>query len=92
MEGFLDMIGVVVLVLLAGVGAAAGVLAGKVAGRNLALYVIVGIFAAIATPFMLAALGVGILAAGGVLLLLVVAAIGAVLVLALVRATIGRKS
>ncbi len=91
MEGFLDTIGVVVLVLLAGVGAAAGMLAGKVAGRNMALYVIVGIVAAIATPFMLAALGVGILAAGGVLLLLVVAAIGAVLVLALVRATIGRK-
>ena len=90
MEGFLEGVGVVLLVFLALVGLAAGWIAGKVAGRNMPLYLIVGVVAAVATPFILAALGVGILAAGGLLLVLVVGAIGAVIVLALVRALTGR--
>ncbi|UMA64501.1 GlsB/YeaQ/YmgE family stress response membrane protein [Roseivivax marinus] len=85
MEGLLDAIGALALVLLIAVGLAAGFLAGKIAGRNMALYLVVGVVAAVATPFVLAALGLGILAAGGLLLIALVAAIGAVVVLALVR-------
>lgn len=47
---------------------------------------IVGALAAMATPFLLAALGVTLLAAGGLLLVVIVALIGAALVLALIRA------
>ncbi len=88
MEGFLDALGATVLVLLVIVGALAGFLAGKIAGRRMALYVIVGIVAAVATPFVLAALGIGLLAAGGVLLILLAAVVGAVVVLAIVRAVV----
>ena len=91
MEGFLDALGAVALIMLVLVGLAAGYIAGKVAGRNMALYLVVGVVAAIATPFILAALGIGVLAAGGILLLMVVAAVGAVVVLALVQALFGRK-
>lgn len=91
MEGLLDAIGAVALTLLIAIGLASGFIAGKVAGRNMALYLVVGVVAAIATPFVLAALGIGVLAAGGVLLLLVASAIGAVVVLALVRALVGRR-
>ena len=86
MEGFLDALGATALILLVIVGALAGFFAGKVAGRRMPLYIIVGIVTAVATPFVLAALGVGILAAGGVLLLLIVSFIGAGIVLAIVRA------
>jgi uncharacterized membrane protein YeaQ/YmgE (transglycosylase-associated protein family) len=41
---------------------------------------------AVAVPFILAALGIGVLAAGGLVLLLVVATVGAAVVLAIVRA------
>ena len=86
MEGFLDALGATALILLVIVGALAGFFAGKIAGRCMPLYIIVGIVTAVATPFVLAALGVGILAAGGVLLLLIVSFIGAGIVLAIVRA------
>ena len=88
MEAFLDALGATVLILLVLVGALAGFIAGKVSGRNMMLYVIVGIVAAVATPFVLAALGIGLLAAGGALVILLVAALGAVAVLAIVRAVV----
>ncbi|SPJ25106.1 GlsB/YeaQ/YmgE family stress response membrane protein [Palleronia abyssalis] len=91
MEGFLEGVGVVILVFLALVGLAAGWIAGKIAGRNMPLYIVIGVVAAVATPFVLAALGVGILAAGGLLVVVVAGAIGAVIVLALVRALTGRR-
>ncbi len=86
METFLDALGATALVLLIIVGALAGFIAGKIAGRRMALYVLVGIVAAVATPFVLAALGIGVLAAGGLLLILLAAAVGAAVVLAIVRA------
>ncbi|MCZ4262293.1 MAG: GlsB/YeaQ/YmgE family stress response membrane protein [Limimaricola soesokkakensis] len=87
MEELLQGIGVAALVILALVGLATGWLASKLAGgRNMALYMIVGALAAMATPFVLAALGVTLLAAGGLLVVVIVALIGAALVLALVRA------
>lgn len=91
METLLDTIGALALIILVLIGLGAGYLAGKVAGRNMGLYIAVGVVAAVATPFLLAALGVGVLAAGGLLLLALVSAIGAAIVLAIVRA-ITRKA
>lgn len=86
MEAFLDALGATALTLLVIVGALAGAIAGKIAGRRMPLYVGVGIAAAVATPFVVAALGLGILAAGGLLVILATALVGAVIVLAIVRA------
>ncbi|MGX9854613.1 GlsB/YeaQ/YmgE family stress response membrane protein [Limimaricola variabilis] len=87
MEELLNGIGIAALVILALVGLAVGWVASLLTGgRRRALYMIVGALAAMATPFLLAALGVTILAAGGLLLVVVVALIGAALVLALIRA------
>ncbi len=86
MEDLLSGLGFAVLILLALVGLALGWLTSAVTGgRSRALFMIVGALAAVATPFVLAALGVAVLAAGGLLLVLLVAALGAALVLALVR-------
>ncbi|EYD72206.1 hypothetical protein [Limimaricola hongkongensis] len=87
MEEVLQGIGIVALVVLALVGLAVGWLASLISGgRRRALYMGVGALAAMATPFVLAALGVTVLAAGGLLLVVVVALIGAGLALALLRA------
>ncbi|NUH66416.1 GlsB/YeaQ/YmgE family stress response membrane protein [Sulfitobacter sp. S0837] len=86
MEAFLDALGAVALIALVVVGLAAGAIAGAVAGRNRLMYLILGVAGAVALPFILAALGVTVVAAGGILVLLIVAAIGAALVLALVAA------
>ncbi|MGR3465230.1 GlsB/YeaQ/YmgE family stress response membrane protein [Limimaricola sp.] len=87
MEELLQGIGIVALVVLALVGLAVGWLASLISGgRRRALYMVVGALAAMATPFVLAALGVTVLAAGGLLLVVVVALIGAALALALLRA------
>ena len=90
MEAFLDTLGFVALSLLLVVGLLVGAIAGFVAGKNRVLYLILGVAGAFALPFILAALGVGLLAAGGLLVLLIVAAIGAALLLALGRAIFGR--
>ncbi len=90
MEALLDAIGAVALILLILIGLGAGYLAGKIAGRNKSLYLVVGVVAAIATPFVLAALGIGALAAGGLILLALVSAMGALVVLALVQVLLGR--
>ncbi|MEX3314247.1 GlsB/YeaQ/YmgE family stress response membrane protein [Sulfitobacter sp. PS-8MA] len=86
MEAFLDALGAVALIALVVVGLAAGAIAGAVAGRNRVMYLILGVAGAVALPFILAALGVTVVAAGGLLVLLAIAAIGAALVLALVAA------
>lgn len=91
MEDFLQGLGTVAFVLLALIGLAVGALAGKLTGRSMALYAAIGAVAAIATPFLLAAVGVTVVALGGVALVLVVGAVGAALVVGLVRA-ISRKS
>ena len=91
MEGFFEGLGAAALAVLAVVGLVVGWLAGAVTGRSRVVYAIIGALAALATPFLLAALGVTVLAAGGVLLVLVVGAIGAAVVVALVRAVSGRR-
>ncbi|ETX26882.1 hypothetical protein [Roseivivax isoporae] len=91
MEGFVEAVGIVALVLLIAVGLASGYIAGRVAGRNMPLYLVAGVLAALVTPFLLAALGLSVLAAGGLLLLLAVAAVGALIVLVAVRAVVDRR-
>ncbi|MFC6641258.1 GlsB/YeaQ/YmgE family stress response membrane protein [Sulfitobacter profundi] len=64
MEAFLDTLGAVALIALVVVGLAAGAIAGAVAGRHRILYLILGVVGAVALPFILAALGVTVVAAG----------------------------
>ncbi len=86
MDAFLDALGAVALIALVLVGLVAGAIAGAVAGRNRLMYLLLGVGGAVALPFILAALGITAVAAGGLLVLLVVATIGAALVLAIVAA------
>jgi hypothetical protein len=86
MEAFFEGLGVVALVVLALIGLVAGLGVGKLTGRSLALYALIGAAAAVATPFVLVALGLTVLAAGGLLLVLAVGLAGALAVLLLVRA------
>lgn len=90
MEGLIQGLGAAALAILALVGLAVGWLAGLLTGRSKLVYALIGAVAALATPFVLAALGVTVLAAGGVLVVLLVGAVGAALVVALVRAVSGR--
>ncbi|QFS84044.1 hypothetical protein FIU97_14915 [Roseivivax sp. THAF40] len=85
MEAFLDVLGAVSLTLLILTGLLAGFIAGVIAGRDRLLYMVLGVAGAVALPFLLAALGIGILAAGGILVILAVALIGAVIVLAIAQ-------
>ncbi|MBJ3762147.1 GlsB/YeaQ/YmgE family stress response membrane protein [Maribius pontilimi] len=91
MEQVLDVIGATALILLVVIGAVAGLIAGAVAGRRKLLYLAAGIVGAVALPFVLAALGLGVLAAGGLLVIAIVALVGAVLLLAVVRALFGDR-
>ncbi len=86
MESFLDALGAVSLTFLIVVGLLAGWLAATVAGGHHVRYLALGVVGAVALPFILAALGVGLIAAGGLIVLLIVAAIGAAIVLAVARA------
>lgn len=91
MEDFFAGLGVTALVILALVGLAIGWAAGALTGRGKVLYAVVGALAAMATPFLLAALGVTVLAAGGILVVLLVGAIGAAVIVAIVRAIAHRR-
>ena len=84
MEALLDVIGALALILLILIGAAAGFVASLVTGGRSLVYVLIGIAGAVAAPFVLVAVGVTALAAGGVILILLVGAVGAAAVLALV--------
>ena len=89
MEGFLDTLGTVTLVLLVAVGLLAGWIAGAIAGRRKGLYLLLGVVGAVAAPVLLAALGLGILAAGGLLAILAAALVGALILLLLGRLLFG---
>lgn len=90
MEGFIEGLGIASLILLTLVGLGVGLLAGAISGRSKVLYAIIGAAAAIATPFVLAALGIGLLAAGGMLLVATVGFVGAIVVVGMVRAVLHR--
>ena len=85
MEALFEALGVAALLLLVAIGLLAGWFAGMIAGRHKGMYLVLGVVGAVALPFLLAALGVGLLAAGGVLAILAVAAVGAVLLVAIVK-------
>ena len=86
MEAFLQGLGAVSAVILIALGAAIGALAGWLMGRRVLVYAVFGSAGALALPFVLAALGIGVLAAGGLLLLAAVAIAGALIAVLIVRA------
>ena len=91
MEGLLDALGAISLTVLVVIGLVAGWIAGKATGRNTVGYMILGVVGAVALPFVLAALGIGIIAVGGLLVLFIVAAIGAAILVALGRWIMGER-
>lgn len=84
MEEVLGGLGFATLVVLALAGAVIGFALAKAMGRSGALGAVVGALAAMATPFLLAALGVTVLAAGGLLVVALVGAVGAAVIVGLV--------
>jgi hypothetical protein len=91
MEGFFEGLGVAALIVLAVVGLGIGGVIGLLTKRSVLFYALIGAVAALATPFLLAALGVTVLAAGGILLVAVVGAIGAAVIVGIVRAVSGKR-
>jgi uncharacterized membrane protein YeaQ/YmgE (transglycosylase-associated protein family) len=85
MEGFWDALGTVTLALLVVIGLLAGWIAGAIAGRRKVLYLVLGVVGAVAAPLILAVFGLGVLAAGGVLAILVAALVGAVILLVIAK-------
>ncbi|KIT14242.1 hypothetical protein [Jannaschia aquimarina] len=90
MEAFFEGLGLAALIVLALVGLGVGGVIGLITGRKVAVYALIGAVAAMATPFLLAALGVTVLAAGGILLVAAVGAVGAAVIVGIVRA-VSRK-
>lgn len=87
MEEFFQALGWIGLIFLLVVGVLAGLIASAAeGGRNKARNVAVGVVGALLLPLVVAVLAAGLLAAGGLVLILVVALIGAAAVLAIVRA------
>lgn len=84
-EEFFQALGIIGLVFLVVVGVAAGLLASQLEGGNRGRNVAIGVVGALLLPFMVALLAAGALAAGGLLLILFLAAIGAVIVLVIAR-------
>lgn len=81
MEGMMQAMGTVALIVMAAIGLLAGWIAGTIAGRNRGLYMVLGVVGAFAAPFLLAALGIGLMAAWGLFAILFFAVIGSVIVL-----------
>ncbi|MBZ4690610.1 GlsB/YeaQ/YmgE family stress response membrane protein [Cereibacter changlensis] len=86
MEEFIQGVGIFGMVLLVLIGLVAGWLASVVAGgRNRGRYLAIGVIGALVAPLLLVALGVTVLAASGLLAVLLAAAVGAVIVLVLAK-------
>ncbi len=86
MEEFLQALGWLGLIFLVVVGVLAGLIASSVeGGRNTGRNIAVGVVGALLLPVLFALLATGVLAAGGLILIVVVALIGAAAVLAIVR-------
>ncbi|OCX61064.1 hypothetical protein BFP70_16570 [Thioclava sp. SK-1] len=84
MENLVATLGILGLAALVISGALAGWIASLVAGRNHRMrYIAIGILGAVAIPFLIAALGVGALAAGGAALMVSAAIVGSLIVLAI---------
>jgi len=86
MEEVLQGVSAVIFVLLAVIGLLAGWFASVVAGgRHRGRYMAIGLIAALAMPFVAAAVGLTALAAWGVLAIIFVSLIGAVIVLVIAK-------
>ena len=81
MEELLQGVGIFVFVVLAIIGLVAGWLAGLVAGKHKGRFAILGLVGAVLAPFVLALLGLGALAAGGIAAVIIVGLVGAALLL-----------
>ena len=82
MEEFLQALGTVGFIILLVIGALAGVIASAVqGGRHKPRNIAIGVVGALLLPFIVALVATGVLAAGGLLLILFLALIGAVAVL-----------
>ena len=86
MEEFFQALGAIGLIILFVIGVLAGVIASKVqGGRNTGRNIAIGVVGALLLPAFVALVAAGALAAGGLLLILVLALIGAVAVLLIAR-------
>jgi uncharacterized membrane protein YeaQ/YmgE (transglycosylase-associated protein family) len=85
-EEFFQALGVFGAGLLVVIGAVAGWIAARFSGGNVVLYVVLGVVGALAAPFVLALLGVGIAVGATLLGILLIGLVGAVILLAIVRA------
>lgn len=86
MEEFFQALGTIGLVFLAAIGVLAGLIASQAqGGRNKGRNIVIGVIGAVMLPFLVALLFAGLLAAGGLLLILFLALVGAVVVLAIAR-------
>jgi|SRR6056297_1963899 len=86
MEGVLEALGTVTVILLLAIGLLSGWIASRIAGRRRGLYMVLGVAGALAMPVLLAVLGLGVLAAYGAAAILVASLLGAVIVLVVARA------
>jgi uncharacterized membrane protein YeaQ/YmgE (transglycosylase-associated protein family) len=91
MEGLLQALGVVGIAILVVIGLLAGLIASLIAGGDRGMYMVVGVVAALATPFVLALIGVGVLAAYGIAAILIAAVVGAAIVLLIVQVVSGGR-
>lgn len=86
MEAFFQALGTIGFVFLLVVGVLAGLIASAVeGGRNKGRNVAIGVVGALLLPFLFAVFATGLLAAGGLVLILAVSLIGAVVVLLIAR-------
>ncbi|MFC3614638.1 GlsB/YeaQ/YmgE family stress response membrane protein [Lutimaribacter marinistellae] len=86
MEAFFDVVGVLALIIMALVGAGVGWIVGKTSRGSTGLYMLIGVLAAVSAPFLLAALGLSVVAAGGVILLVIMSGVVALIILGIARA------
>lgn len=87
MEEFLQALGMVGLIILLAVGVVAGLIASTLqGGRHKPRNVTIGVVGALLLPVISAVLAAGVLAAGGLILILALAMVGAALVLLVARA------
>lgn len=83
---FFQALGTIGLIVLIVVGVLAGLMASAVqGGDNKVRNIAVGVVGALLLPLIVTVLATGVLAAGGLVLILVMALVGAVAVLAIVR-------
>jgi uncharacterized membrane protein YeaQ/YmgE (transglycosylase-associated protein family) len=82
MEAFLEALGVIGLIFLLVVGVLAGLIASMVeGGRNKGRNIAIGVIGALLVPFLVTLVAAGALAAGGLVLILFLALVGAAAVL-----------